>query len=286
MEKTPINIVILSGLAGAGKTTASFAFEASGYYVVDDLPLKMVPGLLALFKNEAERYQRVALILPLKDVGEVTRLIRRDPAFSLISIGLDCQEAVLLSRYKLTRHIHPLMTSGYSLEEALENDRQALARVRDDLDVYIDTSSLGEKELRSMIFEVLRKDGRSNLNIFISSFGFKYGLPLDADTVIDARILDNPYWVKELAPLTGLDEEVKAFIEKDPKTEKFLKAIFDYLDVFLPLSEKDGRIYLSVAVGCSGGQHRSVYIARKIYERYEATYRCSLHHRELPRYLK
>ena len=130
VEKTPINIVILSGLAGAGKTTASFAFEASGYYVVDDLPLKMVPGLLALFKNEAERYQRVALILPLKDVGEVTRLIRRDPAFSLISIGLDCQEAVLLSRYKLTRHIHPLMTSGYSLEEALENDRQALAPSR------------------------------------------------------------------------------------------------------------------------------------------------------------
>ncbi len=285
-ENSKIQIAILSGLAGAGKTTASFAFEASGYYIVEDLPLKMVPGALSLFKSEKDNYRRVALILPLREVEEVARLIRRDDSFSLTTIGLDCRETTLLSRFKLTRHIHPLMTRGYSLEEALKADRAAMETARNAFDVYIDTSDLSEKQLRTAIYGVINHDGLKNLNVVFQSFGYKYGIPLDADIVVDARVLDNPYWVKELAPLTGLDDGVVDFIEKDAKTPLFLDSLYEYLDSFLRLCEKDGRTYVNVAVGCSGGQHRSVYVAKKLFERYRGSYRASLFHREMPRYRK
>lgn len=287
MEEEKIHIVLLSGVAGAGKTTASFAFEAAGYYVMEDLPMKMLPGALSLFKSERSAYPRVAFILPLRNVEKAISLIQEEPDFELLCIGLVSRPDVLLSRYKLTRRIHPLMTSGHSLEEAIDIDAENLEEVRSRFDVFIDTSELSEMQLRSRLRELLNKDkSKRPLSVIFTSFGYKFGVPLDADTAIDARVLKNPYWVKGLDKLTGLDQEVIDFIEKDPKTEKLLNAAYSYLDTFLELCVQDGREFVSVGVGCSGGQHRSVYVAEKLYERYSKLYQASLIHREVKRWAK
>ncbi len=286
-ENPKIKLVLLSGLAGAGKTSATWAFEASGYYVVEDIPSKMVKDLFALFKAEPERFSRCALVLPLEDVGEAYRLAKKEESFEVTSIGLVCKRDVLLTRYKLTRHIHPYMIrGGYALEEALDIDWRLYESAEDVFDVKIDTSSLSESSLRQRIFSILKEGNKKMLAVSFTSFGYKFGVPLDADTIFDARVLANPYWVKGLSHLTGLDKEVIDFIEADSKTKPFMEATVSYLRSFLPLCEEDGRLYVYVGIGCSGGQHRSTYVASKLYEIFQHEYPCSLYHRELDKVAK
>jgi UPF0042 nucleotide-binding protein len=171
---------------------------------------------------------------------------------------------------------------GLTLEEAIANDRSIMDKLRPLFDIYIDTTSMSEKYFRAYAGTIIGEE-KSKLFIFFSSFGFKYGLPRDSEIVIDARLLPNPYWVKELRPLTGLDEPIKEYLEKSEVTEKFLNGLYSNLDLFFEEMIKQGKGYVSVNVGCTGGQHRSVYIAQTLYDHYKDKYKCTITHRELSR---
>jgi RNase adapter protein RapZ len=280
-----IVLFLVTGVAGAGKTTFASVCEEKGYHVIEDFPTSMIPSLLDVFKREPEVYDKVALFVNISKVEESSRAVKSDPAFAVTTVGLDCSTDVLLTRFRLTRHIHPLQPKGYSLSEALAADAEKMAETHPLYDIYIDTTGLTEKDLRKKASALLEKSA-PKLHIIISSFGYKYGLPKDAEIVIDARGLINPYWVKSLSRMTGLDQPVIDYIEKDPHTQEFMGKLFSLLDDYLTHSAEEGRSFIVLDVGCSGGQHRSVYVAEKIFSHYKNTYACTLYHRELSRYLE
>jgi UPF0042 nucleotide-binding protein len=280
-----IRLLLVSGVSGAGKTTFASVCEERGFYVIEDLPLSMIPSLLEVFKNEPATYEKVAVFVGISHVQAAAAICHKDSAFETTVVGLDCSLEVLMTRFRLTRHIHPLQPKGFTLEEALQADAQAMREAKPFCDLYIDTSGLSEKELRKEAAALLL-GGSPKLTVIISSFGYKYGLPRDAEIVLDSRALANPYWVKELSHLTGLDQPVIDYIEKDPKTPIFLNKVYSLLEDYLAHAQEEGRAYAFIDVGCSGGQHRSVFVAEKIYEHFKTLYPCSVSHRELARYLE
>jgi UPF0042 nucleotide-binding protein len=280
-----MKLVLVSGIAGAGKTTFASVCEEKGYHVIEELPVSMIPSLLDVFKAKPEEYAKNALFVNIVKLEDAAALLRADPAFDTQVVGLDCSRDVLLTRFRLTRHIHPLQPKGYTLEEALDMDEKAMKLIQPLLDVYIDTTGLTEKDLRKKAAAILG-DQKSRLNVIFSSFGYKYGLPRDAEIVIDARVLTNPYWVKELSRLTGLDKPVIDYIKQDPKTPLMLDKLFGVLDPYFLSAIEEGRPYCTVDVGCSGGQHRSVFVAEELYAHYKNQYACTVYHREINRYVE
>jgi UPF0042 nucleotide-binding protein len=280
-----ITLVLVTGVAGAGKTTFASVCEEHGYHVIEEFPTSMIPSLLEVFKKEPENYDKVALFVNIAKIVDAAEIVRKDEAFDVTVVGLDCSKDVLLTRFRLTRHIHPLQPKGFSLMEAIEADAKKMEETRPLYDVYLDTTGLNEKDLRKKAAALLGQ-GENKLHIVISSFGYKYGLPRDAEVVIDARVLANPYWVKELSRLTGLDKPVVDYIKKDPKTAPFLAKLFGLLDDYFAQAVEEGRSYVVVDVGCSGGQHRSVFIAEEIFAHYKNQYACTIYHREITRYVE
>ena len=280
-----MKMVLVSGVAGAGKTTFASACEEKGYHVIEELPISMIPSLLGVFKANPAEYAKNAFFVNIVKLEDAAALLRADSAFDTTVLGLDCTRDVLLTRFRLTRHIHPLQPKGYTLEEALEMDEKAMKQVQPILDVYIDTTGLTEKDLRKKAAAILG-DKQSRLNVIFSSFGYKYGLPRDAEIVIDARVLTNPYWVKELSRLTGLDKPVVDYIRQDPKTALMLDKLYGILDPYFESAIEEGRSYVTVDVGCSGGQHRSVFVAEELFAHYKSQYTCTVYHREINRYVE
>jgi UPF0042 nucleotide-binding protein len=216
-----VQLVIVSGVAGAGKTTVASVCEEHGYYVVEDLPSKMLPALLSVFEHDPATYGKAAVFVNISVASEIIEIAKKDAAFDVVGIGLDCSIDTLLNRFRLTRHIHPLQPRGYTLMDALKEDEAAMEKCRSAFDIYIDTSNLTEKDLRKMVGSLLEKgDSTKNITVVFSSFGYKYGLPRDAEVVLDARVLANPYWVDALRKYTGLDQPVIDYIDKDPKTPR------------------------------------------------------------------
>lgn len=283
-EEKKIPLLVISGVSGAGKTTLAHVAEEKGYYVVEDLPTKLIPSLLGCFKKEPETYRKVALVTSIENAQSVITMVKSDPAFDLLSIGLDCSFSSLMNRYRLTRHIHPLQPKGYSLEEALHSDAALMGSARPYFDIFIDTSGLSEKDLRKLAISALL-DENGAITVVFSSFGYKYGLPLDAEVVLDARVLANPYWVPSLSRLTGLDKPVIDYIDQDKKTKPFLTSLYSLVDNYIKSAIEEGRNFLNVDIGCSGGQHRSVYVAQHLYDRFSKLYHCVIVHRELSRYV-
>jgi RNase adapter protein RapZ len=283
MEK--MKMVLVSGVAGAGKTTFASVCEEKGYHVIEELPTSMIPSLLDVFKAKPEEYAKNALFVNIVKIADAAELLRADPAFDTTVVGLDCSRDVLLTRFRLTRHIHPLQPKGYTLEEALGLDEKAMKETQPILDVYIDTTGLTEKDLRKKAAAILG-DQQSRLNVIFSSFGYKYGLPRDAEIVIDARVLKNPYWVKELSRLTGLDKPVVDYIRADPKTPMVLQKLYDILDPYFESAVEEGRNFVTIDIGCSGGQHRSVFVAEELFAHYKNRYACTVYHREINRYVE
>jgi len=280
-----IRLVLVTGVAGAGKTTFASVCEEHGYHVIEEFPTSMIPSLLDVFKKDPENYDKVALFVNIAKVEDAAAVLKKDDSLDVIVVGLDCSKDVLLTRFRLTRHIHPLQPKGFSLMDAIDADAKKMEESRPIYDVYIDTTGLNEKDLRKKASALL-SEGESKFNIVISSFGYKYGLPRDAEIVIDARVLANPYWVKELSRLTGLDKPVVDYIKKDPKTAPFLSKLFSLLDDYFAQAVEEGRSYVVVDVGCSGGQHRSVFIAEEIFAHYKNQYACTIYHREITRYVE
>ncbi|WP_101674564.1 RNase adapter RapZ [Alloalcanivorax mobilis] len=267
-----MKITILSGRSGSGKTTALQALEDHGYYCVDNLPLGLLPTLVTQLEAEEHPLNRVAVgidarNLPRQLLAFTTTLdeLRASQVDTEI-IFLEAEPASLLKRFSATRRRHPLSGDNRTLADAIEYEAQLLADIRMRADLVIDTSSLDVHSLRNMIRQrVARRD--VSLSLLIQSFGYKNGLPYDSDLVFDVRALPNPHWHNDLRPFTGRDEKVAEFLRGHPESGALLDDIFNYLTRWLPVYAANDRSYVTVAIGCTGGRHRSVYITEQLAQR-------------------
>jgi UPF0042 nucleotide-binding protein len=263
------HVVILSGLSGAGKTAATKLFEDLGYVCVDNLPGELLPELADLIAREPGRFEHVAIVLDVR-AGEVPvafaamrgalegRGIRPQVFF------LEARDEVLIRRYSETRHRHPLAGSD-GIAAGIAEERRILDAVRSEADVVLDTSELSLRELRERIFSqlwhVVEPD---QLSIQLVSFGYKFGIPLDADLVFDVRFLQNPYYVPELRRLSGLTDGVRTYVLDQPLARRFLAAVHDLLELTIPAYVGEGKTRLTIAIGCTGGYHRSIVLAQEL----------------------
>jgi UPF0042 nucleotide-binding protein len=266
-----VELVVITGYSGAGKSEAIAAFEDGGYFCVDNLPPRMIEGLGELFQHEGSGVEKAAVVTDVRggeyfeDLLAVLEELEASDALDLKLVFLEADEEALLHRYKETRRRHPLARSG-RIVDGIRAERERLAPLRERADVVIDTSPLTGGALRRRIaIELIGRDTRENqLALTILTFGFKNGPPLDADLTLDVRFLPNPHYVDELRPLTGLDEPVREYVESGTQAGEFYGRLMPLLDFLLPAYVAEGKQHLTVAVGCTGGRHRSVTVADRI----------------------
>jgi len=285
------HLIVISGLSGAGKSQASKLFEDLGYSVVDNLPPDLLDRYLDLRRSEPERYHRAALVLDIR-AGDPAPAIERARAAlaadgsALELVYLEASDATIVSRFSETRHRHPLQATRSGIQASIAEERRRLARTRELADHVIDTSGFSIAQLKDHIFAILPRDTVDDrLVIDIVTFGFKYGIPLEADVVLDVRFLTNPYWNPDLKPLSGLEEPVRDFVLGQPAANRYLDLVTELLELTVPAYLAEGRQQLRVALGCTGGYHRSIALAEELGRRLEAVPNASVNvfHRELGR---
>ena len=261
-----MEILIISGMSGAGKSRAAICLEDSGYYIVDNLPAEMMVKFAEFCAAAGGRYDRLAFVYDVRAgepfdrlTGAVEELRRQGLRCRLLFLEADTK--TIINRYKETRRSHPLCGDGASIEEAVARERAMLAPVRAQADLVLDTSAFSTAKLRSTLLTLL---GGGGLHVTVLSFGFKNGLPPEADLVLDVRFLPNPYYVPELKRLTGLDVAVRDYVMNAAATEEFWRRLTPIVDYLLPQYRQEGRTELVLAVGCTGGRHRSVAVAHRL----------------------
>jgi len=266
-----LSIVIITGLSGSGKSTALDAFEDAGFYCVDNMPVALLPKFLDLPIENDTDISGLAFVMDLREKdfllkhSSIFKSIRKKK-YSFQIIFLEASDETLLQRYSQTRRHHPL-SHGKSLIDGIRTEREQLKTLRDNADKIIDTSHYNVHELKTVIFDISQKSKKlTHMRIDVLSFGFKYGIPNNSDLIMDVRFLSNPYFVQELKDLDGLNEPVKSFILDNKNTQIFLQKYLNFLDYLVPLYEKERKAYLTIAIGCTGGRHRSVTIAQVIFE--------------------
>ena len=277
-----MDLLLIGGVSGSGKSVALAALEDSGYYAVSNLPLSQLPPLLAQLESTSQ--DRVAIVLDVKTEPGLDRLSAsiddaRAHGWTVRFLYLDAKTDTLVKRFSETRRRHPFSSGDRTLTEAIELERQRLADVRL-LGYSFDTSDLSAAALRSWIKDFISVDP-SRLNVLFQSFGYKHGVPLDADLVFDVRCLPNPHYEPLLAPQSGKDAAVVAYLEGHPEVERMYADIQHFVSSWLPEYARDNRNYLTVAVGCTGGQHRSVYLAERLARAFTDRYQVLTRHREL-----
>lgn len=266
-----MKLIIVSGRSGSGKSTALHVLEDMGYYCIDNLPI----GLLVPLTNEAlekgpGRLQHIAVSIDARNLsGEIAHFERlyktlQTPGLSVEIIYLDADEQMLLRRFHATRRKHPLSNSQRSLTEAISHEKRLLEPISQLADLYIDTSGLSMYELRDIVKQRVAGRKEQELALLVQSFGFKHGVPLDSDYVFDVRCLPNPYWDTRLRQYTGLDQPVREFLEQLPETRALQGDIEGFLRRWLPDFKNSNRSYMTISIGCTGGQHRSVYMAERL----------------------
>ncbi len=274
-------LVLISGISGAGKSTASNMLEDMGFTCIDQYPAELLPDLLELIKTDGSfRYDKVALTIVISDLERFYNLLSNSE-YKPDLILLDANKDIIINRYKFTRRVHPLVLSNAAstLDEAFEIEKSILKKFRKDA-IVIDTTTLSTKNLKAVLDKRLNFDDFENLAITFESFGFKNGVPDDADMVLDVRVLDNPFYVAELKDLTGNDAPVRDFVLNSKLTKRYLKKTVDLLDLMFKSYDNEEKRHLTICVGCTGGQHRSVTIANYLYEHYKEKYLCYIAHRE------
>lgn len=285
------HFVVISGLSGAGKSQASKLFEDLGYLCVDNLPPTLLDDFLSLRHSDPDRYSRSALTLDIRS-GDPAPAIKQAAAAMeadgsrLELIYLEASDAALISRFSETRHRHPLQATRTSVQASIAEERTRLAPTRDLADHVIDTTGLSIGQLKDRLFAVIPRPLVSDdLRIDIVTFGFKYGIPLEADLVFDVRFLTNPYWDPKLKPLSGLDEPVRDFVMGQPAATRFLDLVAELLELTAPAYRAEGKQQLRVALGCTGGYHRSIVLAEELASRLAKLPKASVgvFHRELER---
>ena len=279
-----MKIVILSGRSGSGKTIALQALEDYDFFCIDNLPLSM---MLALIDKLEPAEEAIAVSIDARavpgDLDEFSDIYKQLAASShkIEVIYLDADDATLMKRFSETRRRHPLTQEGLSLREAIAKESVLLDQIRLTADLNVDTSSLNIHQLRDLIKYRVKGDN-TNLDLMFVSFGYKHGIPSDADFVFDARCLPNPYWDESLRKYTGRDEPVQSFLADQSRVQEFYWQIKIFLHTWLPRFEIDNRSYLTIGIGCTGGQHRSVYITEKLAEHFRQDLaKVTIRHREL-----
>ena len=285
-----MDILIISGLSGAGKSKAASYLEDMGFYIVDNMPAAMILKFAEFCAGGSGRYDRVALVYDVRTAsslaerfGGLDKLRAMEGACRMLF--LEAEPEVIIKRYKETRRRHPLADQTDSLEEAVRRERELMQPVRERADYIIDTSRTSTAQLRG---ELLRLFGdpeeKGGMTVSVTSFGFKYGLPLDADLVFDVRFMPNPFYIDELRPRTGLDQAVNDYVLSFQQTQDYLKRLKDLLAFSLPLYAEEGKTSLVIAVGCTGGHHRSVAVTHTLAEFIGSQgYQVSENHRDMNR---
>ncbi len=283
-------VVILSGLSGGGKTAASKLFEDLGYTVVDNLPGELLPDLAELVSSDRARFARIAIVLDVR-AGEPTLALAamrgalEGRGIRPRVIFLEASDDVLIRRFSETRHRHPLGDER-GIASSIAKERRLLESVRSESDVVLDTSDLSLRQLRERLFAQLATDVRSDQLAFqLISFGYKFGVPLEADLLFDVRFMQNPYYVADLRPLSGLTDEVRSFVLAQPVATRFLEFLRDFLSFTIPAYIAEGKTRLTIGVGCTGGYHRSIVVTEEIaaWLRAQDLGQVAVFHRELDR---
>lgn len=282
-----MKLLVVSGRSGSGKSVALRVMEDLGYYCVDNIPVNLLPTLA---NAVMEQYERVAVSIDVRnlptDPDELTEILAYLPRKLEVTIlYLDADHTTLIKRFSETRRLHPLSHQAMSLDEAISREQQLLDPISSQADLYIDTTEMNVHQLAERLRERILGQKTGRLVILFESFGFKYGIPKDADYVFDARFLPNPHWEPDLKPLTGLDQPVKDYLASQAIVAKYIWQINSFISSWLPHLERNNRSYLTIAIGCTGGQHRSVYITESLAESYRSQREdVQIRHRELVRH--
>lgn len=283
-----MRFVIVTGMSGGGKSTAQKMLEDMGFYCVDNLPVSLIEKFVELIAMPNSEITKVALGLDVRadqsfeDVIEILDQLR-EKGYQFEILFMDADENALIKRYKESRRAHPLSEDG-RIEEGVRKERRILERIRKNADYVLDTSNLLTRELKAELERIfVQNEEYNSLMVTVMSFGFKYGIPADADLVFDVRFLPNPYYIDELKPMTGNDKPVRDFVMKAREAEVFIQKLEDMVAFLMPNYIKEGKYRLVIAIGCTGGQHRSVTLANELYERMKdkGNYGIKLHHRDI-----
>ncbi|EDO0827782.1 RNase adapter RapZ [Listeria monocytogenes] len=287
MTSKQLKLVIITGMSGAGKTVAMQSLEDLGYFCVDNLPPSLLPKFWELMK-ESDKMDKIALVMDLRGREFFDSI---EPALDELDntnfittkiLFLEADDKVLVSRYKETRRHHPLEPNG-SVLDGINAERELLSDLKGRSQLVINTSNMAPRELRERINNEFQTEDKDVFNVQLMSFGFKYGIPIDADLVFDVRFLPNPHYIDKMRPLTGLDQDVYEYVMKWPETQTFLDKLVDLLMFTLPFYKREGKTQLVIAIGCTGGQHRSValteFVGKAIQQKYETT----ISHRDMKR---
>ncbi|MGM0285395.1 MULTISPECIES: RNase adapter RapZ [Enterococcus] len=283
-EVDHLELVIITGMSGAGKTVAIQSFEDMGYFCIDNMPPSLIPKFWELIK-ESGKVTKIALVVDLRsrsffeEIQSMLIDIENTNFIDTRMLFLDASDNELVSRYKETRRAHPLAMDGL-VTEGIRKERAILNDLKTRASIVIDTTTLTPRQLREKINQEFRASHETGFRIEILSFGFKYGLPIDADIVMDVRFLPNPHYIPELRPLTGKDEPVYEYVMSFPETEEFYQQFSTLLQTIMPGYVKEGKSSLTVAIGCTGGQHRSVALSERIGAVLAEGYRVNITHRD------
>jgi RNase adapter protein RapZ len=285
--------LVVTGMSGAGRSTAADSLEDLGWFVVDNLPAALILKMAEMMELPGAEIERVALVIGrgggstgssdyFDDLPDVLDVLGAKGNRVRV-LFLDASDDVLIRRYEGTRRRHPLAARG--VVESIADERRLLAPVRDRADLLIDTGELNTNQLRSRVLEAFGDEGGgSSMRTSVVSFGYKYGLPLDVDVVFDCRFLPNPFWIEELRPFSGLDGPVRDYVLSQPESMEFLDKVDGLLNGIIPSFEREGKSYLTIALGCTGGRHRSVALAEVLGERFAAHgHPVSVFHRDVER---
>ncbi|BBL71199.1 nucleotide-binding protein [Methylogaea oryzae] len=284
-----VKLIIVSGLSGSGKSIALATLEDCGFYCIDNLPVALLESFASqIALANPGVYQKTAIAIDARNQSNNLALFPQSLA-AVKKLGLECEilflqadHDTLLKRYSETRRKHPLTDSAHSLGEAIELERSLLQPVANEADLTIDTSHTNMHQLRGVVRARLGNEAQETLSLFFQSFGYKHGIPLDTDFVFDARCLPNPHWELGLRELTGRDAAVAKFLEHSADVRAYLADLVAFLDRWIPRFEAENRSYLTIAIGCTGGQHRSVYLAEALNRHFQGSrYNVLLRHREL-----
>ncbi|MGI8385255.1 RNase adapter RapZ [Robertmurraya sp. P23] len=281
-------MVIITGMSGAGKTVAIQSFEDLGFFCVDNLPPTLLPKFLELMKESGNKMNKVALVMDLRGREFFDHLFKALDDLAETSwvtpqiLFLDADDSTLVRRYKETRRTHPLAPSGLPLE-GIQLERELLEELKGRAQLIYNSSEMKPKELREKILTEFSANKQTIFTVNVMSFGFKYGIPIDADLVFDVRFLPNPHYIESMRPKTGLDEDVSKYVLKWNETTKFLEKVTELLAFMLPHYKREGKAQLVVAIGCTGGQHRSVALTEYIAHHFKKDYETRITHRDIER---
>lgn len=281
-----IQMVIITGMSGAGKTVAMQSFEDLGFFCIDNLPPTLISKFVELVKESGDKTNKIALVMDLRGREFFESLFQAIDQFSDEAsvtpqiLFLDANDSVLVRRYKETRRSHPLSPKGSPLA-GIRLEREMLSEMKGKAQHYIDTTNLKPKQLRGEIIQRFSVPSDRSFTVHILSFGFKYGIPIDADLVFDVRFLPNPHYVDHMREKTGLEQEVADYVFKWTETKKFLEKLMDLLEYMLPQYKREGKAQLIIGIGCTGGKHRSVALAESIGQSLSEDYYVHVTHRDL-----